>query len=160
VKNRTWQEREARKAKRLEKRKALAFDHPRKKKLPSHSRCEERYWKAFAEFIRYRDKDKGCFKCVVGPVEHAAHILSRTKRTTKYLEYNVFGMCARCNWMDKYVPGYHDQIILKYIRVYGLPHYKFIVELSVVFGKRPSRQECLEGEAIYQKKLAELKGGN
>jgi hypothetical protein len=146
-----------RKAKRAEK--ALELGHSKRKRRPkatTMSKLEKMRWKAFSLLIRFRDRNKGCITCTVGPVEDAGHMISRSKRATKYHPVNVNGQCKKCNWMDKFIPGYHDQAVKSFISRWGVGYYNILVELSRTTLKE-SRAEVIEATERYCRELEEMK---
>ena len=73
--------------------------------------------KACHEYIRERDKNKGCITCgnPLGSKFDAGHFLKGTNSYTKFMEKNIHGQCVNCN---QYNGGrereYEHALIAKY----------------------------------------------
>jgi hypothetical protein len=117
----------------------------------STSKLEALRWKAYSAYIRSKPQEFNpgkCWYCGVGAIECAGHVISRQKRAIKYDDRNVFPSCRRCNWSDKYLPGFHDQMVSLYIERFGLPQYLELVSLSKTTVKT-SRPETMEMTQKY-----------
>lgn len=74
--------------------------------------------KACHEYIRERDKNKGCITCgtdLKGKKFDAGHFIKSTYSFTKFMEKNIHGQCVACN---QYNGGeelkYYQSLFLKY----------------------------------------------
>jgi hypothetical protein len=72
----------------------------------------------FSRYIRWRDKDRGCFTC--GKVGHhsefhAGHFISRKVLATRYDEQNVHLQCCSCNlYYGGQVEAYANRLEIDY----------------------------------------------
>lgn len=70
---------------------------PKRKKLVPLPRLLKRAEKAFNQFIRTRDQDKGCISCGA-EVSQAGHYFPvKGYSALRYDEHNCAGQCAYCN---------------------------------------------------------------
>jgi hypothetical protein len=125
-------------------------------KVISRAKAEKLLWEVFSRYIRARDKDAGCFSCG-GPVQDAGHLISRGKSAAKYDETNVQGQCKKCNWMDRFVRGYHDHCVSAFIIKHGAEKYQELVALSKTLCQR-SKADLMEMTVYYSGKLDGLNG--
>ena|SRR3990167_21621 len=145
----------AKKAKRAEKAKTLWPKKVKRPKSPTHASLEKARWAAFSLFIRRRDNKLyggKCFTCDINPIHDAGHIISRRKLATKYHPDCVHGQCRRCNYSDRFVPGYHDFCVSVFIRKLGLEKYQELVALSRTI-LHESRADIIEATEKYRKEL-------
>lgn len=67
------------------------------KKLITLPKLLAKCQKVFNEYIRQRDKDKGCISCG-GQVQEAGHYFSQGHHSAlRFNEMNTNGQCTRCN---------------------------------------------------------------
>lgn len=109
--------------------------------------------KVFNEYIRARDKTKGCISAYCrGEVEHAGHYFSQGHHSAlRFDEVNVNGCCARCN---RHLSGnlirYRQGLVAKY----GEDRIRILESASIRKGKTWGRFELL---AIIQHYKSEIK---
>lgn len=71
--------------------------------------------KVFNEWIRERDKDKGCISCGAS-IDHAGHYFSAGHYSAlRFNEMNVNGQCLRCNnFLHGNLINYRKGLVKKY----------------------------------------------
>ena len=74
--------------------------------------------RVFNEYIRLRDKDKGCISCGQAQIKHAGHYFSTSQcpqGAMRFNETNVNGQCVRCNsFLEGNRQGYREGLIKRY----------------------------------------------
>lgn len=72
--------------------------------------------KVFNQWIRFRDKDKGCVSCPSPNVDHASHYVAVGGCSAlRFNEINVNGSCAKCNtFLHGNIIGYRKGLIERY----------------------------------------------
>lgn len=69
------------------------------KKQISLPKLLQKAQRVFNNFVRERDKDRGCISCTSGRVEQASHFYSCGQFSAlRFNENNVHGSCLRCNY--------------------------------------------------------------
>ena len=113
----------------------------------------------FNAFIRFRDKDKGCFVCgrpfadVPGQVQHAGHVRSRgAAGHLRFHEDNCMGECEGCNGPHGAKP---HQIKAGAIARIGKERYEALEADNTP--KKWDRDELKAIKAKYMAKTKELK---
>lgn len=122
----------------------------RKPRTKSRQALERDLWKVFSLYIRKRDG-----RCMMGtsfqgylcsgPLQ-AGHIISRRKLPTKYDEMNVWGQCARHNWIHNRTP---ETYINWFIKTHGAEEFAALVTRSERPGKALNTKELQEKTEYY-----------
>ena len=146
---------EARRARRLKKSKRVAKAKQIHPKKPSLKRLKKNAWKAFADYIKARDKYT-CYTChakATGSGLHAGHFVPATRTGTWLDERNVHAQCYRCNiWLR----GNSGDYAVRLIQDHGDGIIEELTKLSHI--PKVWDVETLERlETIYQDKLRCLK---
>lgn len=103
--------------------------------------------KIFNDYIRQRDKDKGCISCG-GKVEHAGHYFAQGSHSAlRFDEYNVNGQCVRCNMFLSGNLIYYRQGLVKR---YGSQYVENLEAKAKERLKKWTRQELEELIAKYK----------
>ncbi len=112
----------------------------------------------FNEFIRLRDRKKGCISCVKGRVENAGHFRSTgsaPQASMRFDERNVNGQCIRCNFT---LGGNPDGYRVGLLKKYGPT---VLRELEIKKSLKGTKWGVFEFEAMisdYKKRVKKLKG--
>jgi len=112
--------------------------------------------KACHEYIRERDKHKGCITCgkpLVGTKFDAGHFLKSTHSYTKFMEKNIHGQCVACN---QYRGGEEKIYESKIKEIYGLRTLEALYRCKSKAIKRTA-EDYKAIENYYKEKLKEIK---
>jgi len=137
------------------KRKARKQAKSRRQTLRSLKR---EAWKAFAEFIKYRDQYT-CYTCGVkaqGSFLHAGHFIPATRIGTWLDERNVHAQCGRCNIWLKGNPGAYAN---RLVHDYG-PAILEQLNAKSHFTIHYTREQLAEIAVTYRRRLQELKSAH
>lgn len=122
-----------------------------------------KYWlkkakEACHEYIRLRDKDKGCISCgkplVKGNTDAGHMWSSHSSSYIRYNEFNINGQCSRpCN---KDLSGDTNNYRINFVKRYSK---ELLEELDSVahLEKKWTREELKEIQEIYKAKIKNLK---
>ena len=94
------------------------------KKTP-RKKAVERLDKAFSKYIRQRDGM--CVLCKSRENLQCGHLITRSKYSTRWDEWNCFAQCAGHNYEHE---GHPEKFTLWYLRTFGAPKYVDLVERS------------------------------
>lgn len=83
------------------------------KKLTPLPKLLAKCQKVFNEYIRARDRDKGCISCSSPKVEHASHYFSMGHYSAlRFTDDNCHGSCHRCNvWLHGNLIEYRKGLV-------------------------------------------------
>lgn len=101
---------------------------PKKKKTESRSQLVKKLDTVFSQYIRLRDKDKGCVTCGVmkdWKEMQNCHFYSRGRLATRWDETNCHSGCYRCNVLLK---GNYIKYTMFMIEKYGM---EYVSELEI-----------------------------
>lgn len=153
-------------AKRLEaqKKQERAVDRSKREEMKSVRRLIPEAQEAFNEYIRERDKDKGCFVCgaafeftagSLGGVMDAGHVRSRgAAPQLRFNEDNCHAECKHCNGSFGAKP---HEIEEGAIRRIGPERYAALKQNNAAH--KWTREEVRGIRDTYRAKLKELKNG-
>ena len=121
----------------------------KKKKLAPLPKLLKKAQVVFNNWIRERDRDKGCISCG-GKVEQAGHYFNQGQHSSlRFDEMNVNGQCVRCNlFLHGNLIEYGQGIIKRYG---PLEHYLLIIKSRNRI-KKWTRDELNEIIKIYGEK--------